>query len=1354
MELFVLNDQLLQLQQDLSHAEGLSRWQLQAELAWQLRERDSRAALKLADDLLQSLPSTHPDYLKLIARAHLVRGETLRLFAELNQAQATAQQSLQLFEECKNLIGRSDANSLLAWVAMDRGDTQERDIRLELAADLALQAGDKLRADVACLTQARAAVFRDVQQATDRWGAQFTLKQAQDNPALAACIYDFLATAAGQYSDFATAIEYWIHSHETSQLTGQIRRAAVTATNIGNSFNSLNEHNTALDWMQRGLDIARPTAWPGTVGGCLMQTGETLRRLGRLDAGYDILREAQHILSKLPNSRNYAITLEYLGDLMLDRSEFSAALDIFNEQQERADLLGQADFQISAHRGKAHALSYLDQPGPALFEAQTALELARQHNDAYNQIQILRVLAEIHLLHSLPTPEAMHAPNPVLHYLLQAIEVAQSIAGYTVPSELYDALGREYARIGHFALAYSMALQAGNSREKTHSDGATNRAIAMQVSHQTERAQAEGEHHRQLAESEAHRAEILLQTSNTLERLSSIGQEITAHLDAAAVFHALDRHLHGLIGANSLSVLMLEADGKHLRLVFGNENGQALPSILVDVENQQANSARCLRERREILIELEPDMVREQTYLPGTARNLSMLFGPLAVGDHVLGVMSVQSQREHVFGERERLIFRTLCAYGAIAFDNSATYLQLKATLQTLSETQEQLASAARLQTRLVEQKMAAEQLARQRAEEATQMKSAFLANMSHEIRTPMNAVIGLAHLALRTDLNAKQQDYLSKIHRAGMSLLGIINDILDFSKIEAGKLDIEQTAFSLDDVLANVASVSSQKAAEKGLEYLFRIPHVIPRHLVGDALRLGQVLINLVNNAIKFTESGEIELACQLVPNRSPASTTPIRLQFSVRDTGIGMSAEQLALLFQPFTQADGSTSRKFGGTGLGLSISQHLVHLMGEQIGAQIQVESITGQGSRFFFELPFALANVAVAPPQLPPALQNARLLVVDDNPIALEIFVDALRTLPLRVDAVTSGVQALHALQQADQANDAYQLVISDWQMPELDGITLARKIRADQTLRHTPKFILATAFGREEVQEQAEHAGIAGFLYKPVSESLLYNTLHSVFAPHLRMVVQTTTPQYRFDNLRILLAEDNEINQQIAQELLAAVGLEVELASNGVELLAKLHASSATTYPLVLMDLEMPELDGHTATAQIRQDRRFDSLIIIAMTAHALPEIRERCLQNGMQDYLTKPIHPEQLYSTLMRWLKPSVIQQPLPDQSSEAQQLISASPALLSKVSNTPDTNLGNLSIGTQAAQSALEQLSALLHFNGDAALEYFASIESGLALLLDQTTLTHIAAMLHRQEFDATGDFLDDLLQSWSKQE
>lgn len=1350
MEIFILNDQLAKMQQSLPTKLGLPRLQLLAEVAWHLRERDSRQAIAMADEILENLerfPVEHPN---LCARAHLVRGEALRLFAELEQAHSEALISQKGFRESDDLLGYSDACTLLAWIAMDKGDSIERDHRLEQAAALALQAGDTLRANVACATQARAAVFSDVQQTMARWGQHFANLSANQPPGLAACVFDFLATSARQCSDFARAVEFWIQAHDCALMTGQLRRAAVTATNIGNAFNSLNEHNTALEWMQRSLDLARPTEWPGTVGGSLMQTGDTLRCLGRLDAAYDLLREAQRTLSKLTGSRNYAITLEYLGDLMLDRGDYAAAFNIFDEQLQRADTLQQPDFQISAHRGKAYALSYLQEPQLALQEAHAGLQLAEQHNDSSNQILILQVFAKIHLAYKLPAPSGMQAANPVLHYLLEAIEVGKSIAGYTIPSDLYDAIGREYARVGDFALAYAMALQASSSREKTHSEGATNRAIAMQVRHQTERAQADGEHHRQLAAAEAHRAEILLQTSTTLERLSAVGQDITTHLDSAAVFQALEKHLHGLIDANSLSVFMLEPDGLHLRLTYGKENGKPLPCVLIPVDHPTANSARCLRERREIMVE-EDGSARKTPTLAGTDENLSMLYGVLAVSDHVLGVMTVQSKYAQAFGERERLIFRTLCAYGAIAFDNSATYLQLKAALQSLSETQEQLASAARLQTSLVEQKMAAEQLARQRAEEATQMKSAFLANMSHEIRTPMNAVIGLAHLALRTDLSAKQQDYVSKIHRAGMSLLGIINDILDFSKIEAGKLDIEFESFSLDDVLANVASVSSQKAAEKGLEYLFRVPPAVPRMLVGDALRLGQVLINLVNNAIKFTEHGEIELSCKTITRNEQM----VRLQFSVRDTGIGMNPAQLASLFQPFTQADSSTSRKFGGTGLGLSISQHLVQLMSGDSTAKIQAESGEGLGSCFSFTLDFKRdvrqefdpdfdrsAEQAILS-KLPSALHGAHVLVVDDNPIAREIFVDALSVLPLRVDAVESGAEAMRALHHAQQQQDPYILVISDWQMPAMDGIALARQIHAASNLQPAPKFILATAFGREEVQDDAEDAGISGFLYKPVSESLLHSTLNSVFAPHMRMVVRSNTPQFQFKNTRILLAEDNEINQQIACELLAAVGIEVDIAPNGVAVLEKLR--SGARYPLILMDLEMPELDGHSTTAQIRQDPRYKDMMIVAMTAHALPEIRERCLKAGMQEYLTKPIEPEQLYTTLARLLK-SVSNHVAP----------LAAPAMpVTKVLRSPIVDQYHTSMlppvphGSQAAQAALEQLIALLQFNAEATREYFLSIESGLALLLEAHTLKHLSDLLQQQEFEAASVFLERLVVS-----
>ncbi|HEX8603077.1 MAG TPA: response regulator, partial [Pseudoduganella sp.] len=524
------------------------------------------------------------------------------------------------------------------------------------------------------------------------------------------------------------------------------------------------------------------------------------------------------------------------------------------------------------------------------------------------------------------------------------------------------------------------------------------------------------------------------------------------------------------------------------------------------------------------------------------------------------------------------------------------------------------------------EQKLVA---ANVRAEAANIAKSEFLANMSHEIRTPMSAIIGMAYLALRTDLNTKQHDYVSKIHRAALALLGIINDILDFSKIEAGRLEVEQVPFFLDDVLANVASVTSQRAAEKQLEYLFNVPPAIPRHLVGDPLRLGQVLINLVNNAVKFTPQGELELCCTRLPAASPDR---IALRFAVRDTGVGMPEEQMGKLFRAFNQADGSTSRQFGGTGLGLSISQQLVRLM----GGSISVASREGKGSLFSFDLEFGLSGQPERPPVVPAALNNARVLLVDDSPVALEVLGEAARALPLRVHTASSGAEALAGVVAADAAADPFVLVLTDWQMPGMDGIELARRVAA-APLERQPGMVLLTAFGREEVQREAEDAGFIGYLFKPIGQSVLVDTLVSLFAP-----AQHRSRPYDGGKLdvtgRVLLVEDNPVNQQIAAELMQIQGIAVEFAGNGREALDRLAQVGTGHYDLVLMDLEMPALDGHETTLALRRDRRFDGLPVIAMTAHALADVRERCLAEGMQDYLTKPIDPDALYATLARWL--------------------------------------------------------------------------------------------------------------------
>ncbi len=528
------------------------------------------------------------------------------------------------------------------------------------------------------------------------------------------------------------------------------------------------------------------------------------------------------------------------------------------------------------------------------------------------------------------------------------------------------------------------------------------------------------------------------------------------------------------------------------------------------------------------------------------------------------------------------------------------------------------------------------------RAEAANVAKSEFLANMSHEIRTPMSAIIGMAYLALRTELSPKQQDYVGKIHRAALSLLGIINDILDFSKIEAGKVDVEAIPFFLDDVLANVASVTSQKAADKQLEYLFHVPHTVPRHLVGDPLRLGQVLINLVNNAVKFTERGELELSCSRLDDAASGTAS---LRFSVRDTGIGMSAAQRSNLFRAFSQANGSTTREYGGTGLGLSISQQLVQLM----GGTIHVATQAGAGSTFHFDLTFPLSGQSEPVAVMPAALNDARVLLVDDSGTALDILSEALAALPLRVDTAASGADALAAIARADGAGDPFRLVLTDWQMPHMNGIELVREVRAADTLSATPMMVLVTAFGREEVQREAEAAGVAGFLFKPIGQSVLVDTLVSLFSPRAEPGRHAPRDSIGDYAVRVLLVEDNLVNQQIAVELMTMQGIGVDIAVSGQQALEKLMLAGPEGYGLVLMDLEMPQLDGHQATIELRKDARFDRLPVIAMTAHALPEIRERCLREGMQDYVTKPVDPDKLYATLTRWLGHAVPPRGSPD---------------------------------------------------------------------------------------------------------
>ena len=530
---------------------------------------------------------------------------------------------------------------------------------------------------------------------------------------------------------------------------------------------------------------------------------------------------------------------------------------------------------------------------------------------------------------------------------------------------------------------------------------------------------------------------------------------------------------------------------------------------------------------------------------------------------------------------------------------------------------------------------------ARGRAEAATRAKSEFLANMSHEIRTPMNAVIGLSQLALRTSLDARQRDYLGKIKSSATALLGIINDILDFSRVEAGRMSLEKVGFSLNTVLDNVANVTATRAAEKGLELLFRVDPEVPTHLVGDPLRLGQVLLNLVNNAVKVTEGGEVVVSARVVEPLKEA----VRIEFAVRDTGIGMDPEQISRLFQPFSQADTSTTRRYGGSGLGLAISRQIAELM----GGGIAVRSKAGAGSTFTLTVTLGVQpEVAVA--EIAAALPSLRVLVVDDNASARDILSSMLLGWSMRVQSVNSGREALRVLDSAALRGETFDLVLIDWQMPGLDGLETARAIKGDGHVLKPPAIFMVTAFEREDVVARSEALGVEALLTKPVNASILLDTIASVFggggvAPAGPVAVP---PPVHLRGARVLLAEDNEINQQVARELLADAGIAVDVVGNGREAVAKL-IDDPGRYDAVLMDIQMPEMDGIEATRRIRARAGFSGLPIIAMTAHVLDQERGPCFDAGMNDHIAKPVDPARLLETLARWIRPRVVAaQPAP----------------------------------------------------------------------------------------------------------
>lgn len=691
---FVIDDQALERLELNLAAAGPARLIGLVSLAWHLRQRDGRRAGELAQQAREMFAQSHGDPVQahwIAMRLSLVDAELCWLRADYDTAQGLASQVIESALQAGDAAAGADGHWIRAQVASDLGDTVLRDTALQACELVAQQLDDPQRALIAHAAIARWSVFADPVRARERWGSEFAEDKGPWPPGVGTWVYDFLGNLAFSGGDNSPATMHQLRMHDDAVATGQWQRAVIALTNIGACFSNLNDHDSSLIWMQRGLDAARRLGSPMSIAGALCQVGGILPPLGRLDTAFEMLQEARAMLAIAPRSRNLVIVLHYLAEVLNLQGRHVQAMEVLAELEERAAFLEQSDILMETRLATVVAMAALGQREEALRLARDTLATCREFKRRFVEIKLLMELARLHTQLCEESRSRSAADHAIaLAYLREAVEVAKSIDGYQIAGELYDALAREYAHAGDHAVAYEVSRQAAKAREGTTSTAALNRSIAMQIAFQTERTRADAELHRSLATT-------LQRTTATLESLGVIGQEITRHLDEKAVFDILQTHVHGLLDASYFSIWELNEAADGMRLAFGVDHGQPiLAERRIALDNPSSNIARCARLREEI-VRQEAAPGFNPNHVPGTIPSSSALFAPLIVGDDLLGVMSIQSPQAGVYGERERLIFRTLCSYGAIGLHNARAYKRLGAALGELHIARDELASKNKL---------------------------------------------------------------------------------------------------------------------------------------------------------------------------------------------------------------------------------------------------------------------------------------------------------------------------------------------------------------------------------------------------------------------------------------------------------------------------------------------------------------------------------------------------------------------------------------------------------------------------------------------------------------------------------